>query len=338
MSATPSRNPTLDCLRGISILLVVLVHLQMGKFLPAGTLPPSLSRLGVCLFFALSGYLITLLLLTPGVSIRRFYLRRSLRIFPAFYAYLSVVGLLGLLGYYKIPLMSFVAAGTYWINWYPGPRGWVLAHTWSLSVEEQFYLLWPLILRGVTKRWAAPAIVAGLALWPVQRWLRTDSWGHATPDAALSSATYDVILWGCLGALLEKSDWKRAKKTLSSPLVLALSCGALWLLVAWTEVVPSALVPPLRNAALAQIVFWCALNRTGRSPLSWLGTRSYSIYLWHMVFCDPRLSVAFSWPIALTLTVFSGELSYRLLETPVLHWRDANVISESPLCQGAAPS
>jgi len=107
----------LDGLRALAILLVLGQHLQMGGWI--SHFQPNLGRLGVALFFALSGYLITGVLLDSHNSLLGFYWRRSLRIFPAFYAYWLTVLALALTGLQQVSPLAMAAAATYWINWLP---------------------------------------------------------------------------------------------------------------------------------------------------------------------------------------------------------------------------
>src|SRR5262249_53791297 len=110
-------------------------------------------NLGVRVFFVISGFLITTLLLAEldkagRIDFKAFYLRRAFRIFPAFYVYLGAVGLLSLASAIPVPGTDLALAAGYATN-FVSERSWLVGHVWSLSVEEQFYLLWPLGL------WAA---------------------------------------------------------------------------------------------------------------------------------------------------------------------------------------
>src|ERR1700728_1401265 len=154
--------PSLDGLRAISILLVVVAHssenfsrwikLPLGTYLLFG-------HLGVSVFFVISGFLITSLLLkewnaTGTVGLKRFYVRRAFRIFPPFYLYLGIILVLVLAGVFHTSLRAFFFAAIYCTDYYLGPGSWFvgLQHIWSLSVEEQFYLLWPAALLLLGKR------------------------------------------------------------------------------------------------------------------------------------------------------------------------------------------
>jgi peptidoglycan/LPS O-acetylase OafA/YrhL len=163
--------PGLDGLRGLSIACVLVYH----AFGSPGFQPPArlwiwfryLGELGVRVFFVLSGWLITGLLLREierdgTIALRRFYGRRAMRLFPAFYAMLGVVALLEATGLLQLHPGDLLHAATYTLNYQLRPSWW-LVHCWSLAVEEQFYLLWPalLLLLGVRRA------VGGAALFVV---------------------------------------------------------------------------------------------------------------------------------------------------------------------------
>jgi len=145
------RLHSLDGLRALSILLVLVGHVAGTVNAPEWLTPlHNLGNFGVKIFFVISGFLITLLLLEElGVSgridLRGFYLRRCCRIFPAFYFFIGCIVLANAGGYIELYPNDVLHAATFTMN-YHHDRAWALNHTWSLAVEEQFYLLWPLLL------------------------------------------------------------------------------------------------------------------------------------------------------------------------------------------------
>ncbi|MBD0321145.1 MAG: acyltransferase, partial [Gemmatimonadetes bacterium] len=179
--------PALDGLRGVAVALVVLLHFTL--FVPAGPVESFFSRgvgtgwMGVDLFFVLSGFLITGILYDSRDSpayFRNFYARRSLRIFPLYYAYLFAI-------FAVLPRVQAGAAGpaeesariwvwTYLSNVLFARGGWEVmpghtTHLWSLAVEEQFYLLWFAAVVMAPRRWLLPTIVGCLVVAPIFRGL-----------------------------------------------------------------------------------------------------------------------------------------------------------------------
>ena len=150
----PSYFPGLDGLRAIAIIIVLLGHLLIGRWWVNYFPGP----IGVDIFFVISGFLITTLLIkekinTGNISLNRFYIRRCLRIFPVAYLYLACLVIFNFIFNLHTTLRMFLTAGLY-IGNFPVQYGsnWQTAHFWSLAVEEQFYLIFPFILaRSVNK-------------------------------------------------------------------------------------------------------------------------------------------------------------------------------------------
>ncbi|MGQ0739288.1 MAG: acyltransferase family protein [Bacteroidota bacterium] len=199
--------PALDGLRGVAILLVVLLHNFgfMNYFF--------FGWLGVDLFFVLSGFLITDILLNtvgqPGF-LRNFYMRRILRIFPLFYLTL-IICLLILSNIKSLGLnMDYYTGNQFWLwtylqNWlyvFKEPYGdKMLLHTWSLAVEEQFYLLWPLLILLLRKpKYLLAAVIILLLSVCVARYA---IWSYRLEDLAYSSLyTFTRIDGLCIGAMV----------------------------------------------------------------------------------------------------------------------------------------
>lgn len=341
---TGSRNiPSLDGLRAISVLMVVSAHMNEPL---VGLIPYvpfwlylAWGALGVQTFFVISGFLITHLLLkelnaTGAVNLKRFYFRRALRIFPPFYVYMAVVLALTLAGWEAGRLRAFVVAATYTSN-YLGVDCEMLQHTWSLSLEEQFYLLWPAALLLLGARKGVKLAVWVILLSPVSRvvtyYLAPH---HRVLLNAMLHTGLDSIMFGCLLALL----WRSARfNQLIRPFVRGWVATLAAVFVLW-------LGPFLLQARFGgsyTFVFGFTLNalclslillyvvRTPNSPagrllntpaLRHLGVISYSLYLWQQMFVGVNTMRFFPWSLPAILAC--AELSYWFVERPAYRLRD----------------
>lgn len=351
--AAPSRYiPAIDGLRAIAVAAVFLYHLNPG-LLPAGFV-------GVDVFFVISGFVVCHAVLQMNKSLSflelcsQFYARRIVRIAPALIACLLITGVVSTL---FIPqtwlsqvnnktafaaffgLSNFVlysSAGDYF-----SPRAEFnpFTHTWSLAVEEQFYLIFPALVFGAAfvrpERWRAAAHIAMVALVLGSLWLCV-SWSASEPAKAfyLLPARYWELGAGVLACLachhLGSGASVQAASLPRQVLALAAVAGLLVsLFIARADAFPHpwALLPVAATTALV-VVFagprtWVADLLTKR-PFMWLGLRSYSIYLWHWpVFILFKWTVGLEGPLnaaaASSLAVALGALSYRLIENPIRH-------------------
>ena len=337
--------PGLTGLRGLAVVAVVAYHLG---YLKGGFV-------GVDLFFVLSGFLITSLLLkdTPeGTSgLLRWWGRRIRRLTPAVAVVVAVV-LLAFVTTSGIALDGF-ATLTWWQNWHLVAEGapyWdispsPLRHAWSLSIEEQYYLLWPLVvvavsaLAGPARRrrvaLAATASVLGVASFAWAAWLAT------RPVTDLSRIYYgtDTRAGALLAGATAAALMFRLRRGGGSPFRPAPRIWApLAIPAAIALVVLAATMEPsqrwtytggLALAAACSLTLVMAATRSGRlatvlspAPVQWLGTRSYAIYLWSwpiQIFLQsnwelPRAAVA---AITVAVTLPAAELSMRLVEQPL---------------------
>ena len=149
-----------DGLRAISILLVINSHLGFwGNFPPAianRAIPVFAGNAGVNLFFVISGFLITSILLKEKsnfgfISIKKFMIRRALRLIPSFMLFIMVIGVLMSLGLIQSSIIAWLLSAAYLYNFVPfGPLySSELVHTWSLAIEEQYYLIWPWVIAKI---------------------------------------------------------------------------------------------------------------------------------------------------------------------------------------------
>jgi peptidoglycan/LPS O-acetylase OafA/YrhL len=323
---TPSRIPSLDGLRAISIACVLLAHLSGTRHFVRWDVFELYGNFGVRVFFVISGYLITSLLLkehekTGSISLRTFYLRRAYRILPAAYAFMLVA-----IGarWSAISWPNILTAVTYTSNYYRDGN-WALGHLWSLSVEEQFYLLWPLTLLLFFRRrlWIVGALViAG----PPLRVLFWTLWGHRGLEHPFP-VVMDALAAGCALAMIEphlrryqdvlRSRWFPIVPGLTVLLPLLQLASNRTYQVAGLSVLHLGIALSIQHAVRAQ---YRALQL---GPVVWLGTISYSLYLWQQLFLN-RASSAWwtAFPLNLALALLCAAGSYYLVEQPFLALRE----------------
>jgi peptidoglycan/LPS O-acetylase OafA/YrhL len=326
----PVRIPSLDGLRALSISLVVVGHGMELRFQSSmtGDVAGAFANLGVRIFFIISGYLITTLLLkehakTSTIGLREFYVRRAYRILPAAMVFMVPVFVIFR---HELRWYHMVAAALYLAN-FDFSHPWFLGHLWSLSVEEQFYLLWP----GVLKKWYRHRVaillgVVGFA--PVYRVACHFLGLHGRADETFP-AVADVLAFGCLLAIFAarlpgiKEAWAALMVV---PVVLVpvylgamrFHVTAVLLLVLW----------PLMHLSIAGLLlhvvqrpYWILNVR----PVEWLGKISYSLYLWQQLFVygehsKPWYFVGFAIGLA--------GASYYLVEQPLLRVRERRAARE----------
>ena len=331
-------RPALDGLRAVAISAVVLYH--TGGLVPGG-------YLGVDLFFVLSGFLITTLLLGEWtergtVSLESFYRRRALRLLPALFVLLAIFLVLTLTfgAVEGRPLhrdMFGVAAGLgYFSNFamtgepLTHAMPYEIRHLWSLAAEEQFYLLWPpilfIVLRGRT-RLALAVVGAGvvfMTLRQLQLYLDGASWQRMAFGVDTRSVS---ILVGCVLALvitLPRTEWLSRSKWLEP---LAVGSLAVFLVL---DLGRELFVGPLLVFAVccACVIVRALDDRSALAsllsiaPLVFLGRISYSLYLWHLpvfvAFGIDRQQLELTAVPALGIAVALAIASYYLVELPFL--------------------
>ncbi|UWU17195.1 acyltransferase (plasmid) [Rhizobium sullae] len=337
-----ARERQLDGLRTFAVSMVLYDHFWAGE----GSV---LGHLGVRLFFVLSGFLITRLLLEsrsatqyePGNTLKSFYIRRALRIFPPYFAILGFVWLVNLEGARGSLKWHALYLSNFWYalrdEWTP----WVLCHTWSLSIEEQFYIVWPLVILFAPRRLIAPICIAVITFslgyrfyWPLT----------GIPSLArdlLPPASMDALVAGALLAVYRSSTeaWPQWIRLSWAPLTAA-AVILLWLRsismtpalewLTWIGSEVSPLVP------LVMLVGCCSAGLRGAfgrllelPPVVAVGRVSYGVYLFHpivlslIVKAQPFIPVNVSeqgpwrFMIGTTATLLVASISWLAFEKPL---------------------
>ncbi|MDB4975392.1 MAG: acyltransferase 3 [Myxococcaceae bacterium] len=361
-------NPALDGIRALGMFVVMVSHLQ---FLPGG-------YVFIDTFFVLSGFLISTLLLierekTGTVSIRQFYLRRAFRLFPAYLVYLAVGAVLVVAlnkseaskqMFLENALTSLFYVNNYYRPWHLDAGTW-FEHMWSLSVEEQFYLLWPLCFSWLAAKPLRRAnmlkiLLIAAAFFATLR-IALVFLGVSQEYIYLALETRaDELLVGCALAVWRydgfRTPWNPAGTPEGTPpgkLVRTLAaCGPLafagLLLLICT--VPGIGHQPwwfgtcaYSCMALFSTVLILALDQgtgwfhkfLGLRPIAALGRISYGFYLWHWPVCVviglkilPRLGPVLGTLAVWLITLALAVLSWNLVEQPMQRWRSSRLKRE----------
>ncbi|MEM9379694.1 MAG: acyltransferase [Planctomycetota bacterium] len=340
-----NRIASLDGLRALSVIAVVWHHTR-----PNGVTSGIGSRgyLGVDVFFVISGFLITALLLREEqergrANLRRFWARRALRLFPLWYAILATLTVVFLWVLPDAPMRGAFFEDLPWNATYTSnliPGGTFLALSWSLATEEQFYLLWPpLLMRARSAAPAALLVAAGLSVGVhvglFDPWLESWIGPRWTHLAALSTTLLPLAI-GCGLALAlhgrtERPTWARPfEHRVAAPLALVA------FLAAAAAPFHEGSMRLAAQLAAAGLVAACALGDAKAGwlrtrPLRWIGERSYGVYLLHMIVVQGVFALGLApdglrglevFALTLLATLVAAAVSYRFLETPFLRLKD----------------
>ncbi len=298
---------------------------------------------GVEMFFVISGFLITSLLIrefekTGDIAIGRFYFRRTLRIFPAFYVFMGTIFLLMAFGKIHVDLASAIGAATYTWALYPNLQSWIVAHTWSLSIEEFFYLFWPvLFLYSYRRNWKMRTPVILILIMPLIRlaiYIGPAMFAGREPHRV--QYWIDTMMIGCLLAILESRPvWKDFRRRHLTGLTVSLLAFFAFFAIPF---VPYELpfnkvasfynvtfANPLTAICMAGIMIYMIEHErsyVGRIlNARWLrhiGVMSYSLYLWQQIFVFKDLHLL---PWGIFGAFACGEISFWLIEKPALNFR-----------------
>ncbi len=345
MALSEKRIPSLDGLRALSIGVVMASHTARiydpkdPRFNPFWAMLSN-GQIGVEIFFVISGFLITTLLAreweqSGAISLRDFYMRRAFRILPPYYVFLLAILAAMRFQWVSIANREWLSSLLFFWNYLPSSNSWWLGHTWSLCVEEQFYILWPLALVGLGRRGARTLAIWIFALSPL---FRIGSY-FALPAfreklTFFLSTHADALMAGCILALCGSEPWfvrlwsRVGKEVLVfagaafifvvSPALFSLFHFAYQMTLGYT----------LEVMCICLILLWAVKNpehgvcrALNWKPVVYVGVLSYSMYLWQQPFVRYRGTWFTSAPYNILLIFTLAMASYYLIERPALKAR-----------------
>lgn len=334
ISAT-HRIPTLDGWRGVAILLVLLDHTaQHSRF--EHQLWGNLGQFGVDIFFVLSGYIITTRLIgerakSSTINLRNFYWRRAFRILPLVTTYLVTLCLLSLFANLADFRASEIVSSAFFFRNYQfaaNPIGIYTIHFWSLSIEEHFYLMWPALLLWFGNRRALWVSIVGAITSAVWRLYECSHAGRAIfpsarPDlhAIQTDARLDGLLLGCALALVLVEPRIRsfiARNLRDAPLLLAFLIFASLLV---SRGFPSFITNVLVTIMLAHTLVFAEgvpYRWLNSRLLVWVGTVSYSVYVWQQLFLFHSDGILSIFPLNLACVFAVATCSFYFIERPAI--------------------
>lgn len=346
-------------MRALSVIFVILTHLGIyGVAVNAGYLSDTLAPIisgttGVQIFFVLSGFLITSLLIhehkqTGTVSLKGFYFRRAFRILPLYFLCLFLTFFVDVFVWDVATTKSLVYAALFHTSFIAqSDYASILGHTWSLSVEEHFYVLWPAALLYVYRFNMHRAMIhlgagAAISLICLTVVLRMDEVTSTYFVGRWSFFAGSWIALGCIGAIVLNGNYRRCHALLTSRFSLGLG-AVLFLHSLALGLIPRPLDEVLRVSGILLIICWIALNQKSflvraleYEPLAYIGKISYGLYMWQgfILSTGPGRMEGQLWPIApgfgLILLCVVAPLSYHYFEKYFLkmsaRYRHANGI------------
>jgi peptidoglycan/LPS O-acetylase OafA/YrhL len=342
--------PGIDGLRALSILIVLISHIQNTKSAPVILMFLGKHILwgsfGVYVFFVISGFLITGLILkekvkSGSVNLKSFYWRRFVRIFPVYYFYLLTIYILNCFFNLKMENSMFISAMLYLQNFPYFAQPWINSHSWSLAVEEQFYLIWPsLLVFGRFNYLPVFFIILILLAYPI---LNTLNYFKPAYDIYfLGSLTRNLpaIMMGSFLSLALFKSW-------FSPLLLQLKkpIFGFCLPLAWLSSLPLKLLIMgyfsipfgflFTSLFITLFLLHVILQKEdslifkvfNHKIMVYIGRLSYSIYIWQQIFlipiyAYPDLSLWWTtYPLNILLAFLTAMASYHFLEMPLLKYK-----------------
>lgn len=342
--------PSLDGWRAVAILLVLMEHASLSLNPLLGALGvdqlqaplKDIGQLGVQVFFGLSGFLITTKLVEEFIdrgraNLKAFYIRRFFRIVPPAATFLTTILALSIAGQIFVPVSRILAALFFLANYTGARLSWYVGHFWSLAVEEHYYLIWPITFTALYKPKAALGALASagilIAFWRAIDYKMQFTGSSAAVFWGRTDIQADTIVYGSMAAILVAVYGKtKSTKVLDRR----------WLFLAAIGMVLSANIPNLnwkvwmacvsvRNIGIAAMITISVLGgmRGGyrylqAAPLRYIGSISYSLYLWQQLFLIER-EPSYGWlshlqvfPINILLAFGCAIGSKRFIEDPAI--------------------
>ncbi|HTS08014.1 MAG TPA: acyltransferase [Candidatus Eisenbacteria bacterium] len=328
------RIPSLDGMRAVSIALVVVGHWAELRF--HSNVAGAFANLGVRIFFVISGYLITTLLLRElekrgSICVRDFYVRRAYRILPAAMVFMAIAFVL----FWRELRWYHMAAAVFYVANFDFTHPWYLGHLWSLSVEEQFYLLWP----GVLKKWyrhRTKILVGVVAFAPVYRVACHLAGLRGQADETFP-AVADVIAVGCLLAMVAKCVPRISGAWVVAMGLIVASVPTYWGLRGFhSDPVLLFVLWPLMHLSIAGLILHVVrmhYSLLNLRAMVWLGQISYSLYLWQQLFVFGTHGRPWYGVIA---AVGAASASYYCVEKPILRLRERRARASEAMFAAAA--
>lgn len=317
-----ARIPILDGWRGIAILIVLVSHTLCVSVPGHLSYALSVGQHGVTLFFVISGFIITRRLLdeqrqTGSINLAAFYGRRAFRILPCSWMFLAVLAFIFWRAHLSSRIAELIPVLLFFRN-YTDPTGseYLTGHFWSLSIEEQFYLVWPTVLKIAGPRragWIAAAAALGIAAWRLHERAYLASVPLQTTFPTQFRA--DSLLLGCVAALCARVLHSRLRAWMAAPAAAVVLAGLVRthltipiyesaamaiLLLVTCRFADLAIFTPLRSRVLVRI-----------------GVISYSLYVWQQI-CIFGLHRMIGIPLSLVFLFGAASLSYICVERPLI--------------------
>ena len=324
--------PSLNGLRALSIIFVLIGHVQVNSF--KHTDAPG-AQIGVNIFFIISGFLITLLLLKEennfgSISLKNFYIRRVIRIFPVYYFILLFYFILQLFNVIHLSNFSWITSLSY-TKYFHYPVDMETEHFWSLSVEEHFYLVWPVIFY-LFRKYRVHFALAIIIVVPFIRLLSDISVMHLFTRV-------DSLMWGCLFAIyygkILRYIQNKAKILVIFPFFILVACLITKRLIILLfndfknleklAIAFAGSFGTITNVCIGLIII-ISINykeniwfRFLNNPIiNYIGILSYSIYIWQQIFFSEHAGVFSIFPYNIVLIFIVAALSYNFVELPFL--------------------